>query len=100
MGLLGVNANAFVPTQDTLFNGYGSPPSALSIPELRNPSPAVAKAPAPLMPSYLGSGYSNVGKNYNLNAFKNITSTQLTPTLNTALNRETGRPGATLNILV
>ncbi len=72
--------------------------AGLSIPQLGNPSPAVAKAPVPsVMSSSLGSGNSNF-QGFDPTAFANIAPQALTPTYCQDLNALTG-VGANFNRL-
>jgi hypothetical protein len=82
--------------------GYLPPQGGnLSIPQLRNPSPAVAQTPAPsVMPSYMGSGNSN---NFDTSTLANVAPKLLTPSYNSPqqqfLSRQAGMPGGKLNCI-
>jgi hypothetical protein len=79
-------------------SGYVPPQGGnLSIPQL---NPAVPQAPAPVMPSYLGSGNSN---NFDTSTLANVAPKLLTPSYNSPqqqfLSRQAGMPGGNFNCI-
>ncbi len=99
MGLFdnNVTANTYIPQRDILISNRGPALGALSIPKFgANPSPAVAQAPAPIMPPYLGSGNNN----FDTSTLSNVAPKLLTPSYSPqqqALSRQAGMPGGKLN---
>ena len=77
--------------------GYPLPQGgASSIPQF---NPAVAKAPAPVMPSYLGSGQSNFAGTpaFNPSSFPSLIIPSYESPQQQALSRQAGLPGGRLN---
>ena len=98
MGLFGFGNNF----PDMMQRGGMVPPSAtgnlgLQIPQF---NPAVPQAPAPVMPSYLGSGNSN---NFDTSTLANVAPKLLTPSYNSPqqqfLSRQAGMPGGNFNCI-
>jgi hypothetical protein len=92
--------DAFNLTNIMQRSGYTPPQGGnLSIPQFGViPSPAVAQAPAPMMPSYLGSGNSNFKDFKAETAFANISPKPLAPTYSQAFNPYTTK-GTKLNCI-